>query len=137
LYPLILTFSTNALAVNVTDNSETTNTVQRNSFSYDCSYTLQNIVTDNQTRYRGNVCTYYGRKTVRIGSFYTVRAQFILCLYTKIKVNTVAYLLKATTVEPEKQPLLVNSSETTFIFRQRLGKRVPTVTDTHATIEVL
>jgi hypothetical protein len=77
LYPLILTFSTNALAVNVTDNSETTNTVQRNSFSYDCSYTLQNIVTDNQTRYRGYVCTYYGRRTIRIGSFYTVRAQFI------------------------------------------------------------
>jgi hypothetical protein len=32
---------------------------------------------------------------------------------------TVAYLLKARTVESEKQPLLANSSETTFVSRQR------------------
>jgi hypothetical protein len=29
----------------------------------------------------------------------------------------VAYLLKARTVEPEKQPLLANRSETTFVPR--------------------
>jgi hypothetical protein len=48
-----------------------------------------------------------------------------------------AYLLKARTVEPEKQPLLVNGYKTTFISRQQLGKHVPAATDTHATIEVL
>jgi hypothetical protein len=32
--------------------------------------------------------------------------------------NTVVYLLKARTVEPEKQPLLANGSETTFVSRQ-------------------
>jgi hypothetical protein len=32
---------------------------------------------------------------------------------------TVAYLLKAKTVEPEKRPLLVNGSETTFVSRQQ------------------
>jgi hypothetical protein len=31
----------------------------------------------------------------------------------------VSYLLKARTVEPEKQPLLANGSETTFVSRQR------------------
>jgi hypothetical protein len=31
------------------------------------------------------------------------------------KYNTVVYLLKARTVEPQQQPLLVNDSETTFI----------------------
>jgi hypothetical protein len=31
-------------------------------------------------------------------------------------INTVAYLLKARTVEPEKQPLLANGSET-FVSR--------------------
>jgi hypothetical protein len=30
----------------------------------------------------------------------------------------VAYFLKARTVEPEKQPLLANGSETTFVSRQ-------------------
>jgi hypothetical protein len=49
--------------------------------------------------------------------------------------NIVAYLLKARTVEPEKQPLPTNGSETTFVSRQRLGKHVPAATDTHATIE--
>jgi hypothetical protein len=34
-------------------------------------------------------------------------------------VHFVAYLLKARTVEPEKQPLLANGSETTFVSRQR------------------
>jgi hypothetical protein len=47
------------------------------------------------------------------------------------------YLLEAITVEPEKQPLLAKGSETTFVSRQRLSKRVPAATDTHATIEVL
>jgi hypothetical protein len=45
-------------------------------------------------------------------------------------------MLRARTVEPEKQPLLVNGSET-FVSRQRLGKNVPATTDTHVTIEVL
>jgi hypothetical protein len=49
----------------------------------------------------------------------------------------VAHLLKARTVESEKQPLLVNGAETTFVSRQRLGKHVPVATDTHATIELL
>jgi hypothetical protein len=47
------------------------------------------------------------------------------------------YLIKARTVEPEKQPLLANDSEITFVSRQRLGKHVPAAMDTHATIEVL
>jgi hypothetical protein len=53
--------------------------------------------------------------------------------------SIVAYILKAKarTVEPEKQPLLANGSETAFVSRQRLGKHVPAATDTHATIEVL
>jgi hypothetical protein len=51
--------------------------------------------------------------------------------------NIVAYLRKARTVEPEKQPLLVNGSETIFVSRQRHGKHVPAETDTHATIELL
>jgi hypothetical protein len=48
----------------------------------------------------------------------------------------VAYLLKARIAEPEKQPLLANGSETTFLSRQRLGKHILAVTDMHATIEV-
>jgi hypothetical protein len=65
---------------------------------------------------------------------------FRTCSPSSIRVpleRTVAYLLKARTVEPEKQPLLANGSETTFISRQRLGKHVTAATDTHATIEVL
>jgi ParB-like chromosome segregation protein Spo0J len=54
-----------------------------------------------------------------------------------LNVYIVAYLLKARTVEPEKQPLLANGSEIKFDSRQRLGKHVPAATDTHATIEVL
>jgi hypothetical protein len=50
--------------------------------------------------------------------------------------NIMSYLLEARTLEPEKQPLLANGSET-FVSRQRLRKHVPTTTDTHATIEVL
>jgi hypothetical protein len=49
----------------------------------------------------------------------------------------VAYKLKAKTMEREKQPLLANGFETTFVSRQRLGKHVPAATDMHATIEVL
>jgi hypothetical protein len=48
-----------------------------------------------------------------------------------------AYLLKAKTVEPEKQTLLSNGSETTFVSRQLLGKYLTASTDTNATIEVL
>jgi hypothetical protein len=51
--------------------------------------------------------------------------------------NIVAYLRKARFVEPEKQPLLANGSETTFVSKRRLGKYVPTATDKRATIEVL
>jgi hypothetical protein len=40
-------------------------------------------------------------------------------------------------MEPEKQPLLVKSSETTFISRRQLGKHIPAATDTYATTEVL
>jgi hypothetical protein len=36
-----------------------------------------------------------------------------------ILLRIVAYLLKASTVEPEKQPLLANGSETTLVFRQQ------------------
>jgi hypothetical protein len=36
----------------------------------------------------------------------------------------VAYLLKARTVEPEKQALLAKGSQTTFLSRQLLGKYV-------------
>jgi hypothetical protein len=49
----------------------------------------------------------------------------------------VAYLLNARTVEPEKQQLLANSSETAVVSRQRLCKHVPAATDTHAAIEIL
>jgi hypothetical protein len=49
----------------------------------------------------------------------------------------VADLLKPRTVEPKKQPLLANGSETTFVSRQLLDKHVPASTDTHASIEVL
>jgi hypothetical protein len=49
----------------------------------------------------------------------------------------VPYLLKARTVGPEKTPLLLSASETTYVSRQRLGKHVAAATDTHAAIEVL
>jgi hypothetical protein len=49
----------------------------------------------------------------------------------------VACLLKAKTVEPEKQLLLANGSERTFVSRQQLGKHIPAAMDTHATTEVL
>jgi hypothetical protein len=48
----------------------------------------------------------------------------------------VAYLLKARTVEREKQTLLMNGSET-FVSTQRLGKHDDAAMDTHGTIEVL
>jgi hypothetical protein len=41
---------------------------------------------------------------------------------------------KARPVDPEKQPLLANGSETTIVCRQRLGKYVPAATDAYATI---
>jgi hypothetical protein len=37
--------------------------------------------------------------------------------------NTVAYLLKARTVEPEKHPLLANGPETTLVSRQQPRKK--------------
>jgi hypothetical protein len=38
--------------------------------------------------------------------------------HSSVGLHVVAYLLKARTVEPEKQPLLVNGSEITVIARQ-------------------
>jgi hypothetical protein len=49
----------------------------------------------------------------------------------------VAWLLKARTVESEKQPLLANGSETLFFCRQRLAKQLPAATDKHVTTEIL
>jgi hypothetical protein len=40
-------------------------------------------------------------------------------------------------VEPEKQPLLANGPETTFVSRQRIGKHFSAAINTHATIEIL
>jgi hypothetical protein len=37
-------------------------------------------------------------------------------------IHIVVYFPKVATVESEKQPLLANGSETTFVSRQRLGK---------------
>jgi hypothetical protein len=51
--------------------------------------------------------------------------------------RTVACLLKARTVEPDKQLLLANGSETTFVSRQRLRKHVPAAMDMHAIIKIL
>jgi hypothetical protein len=51
--------------------------------------------------------------------------------------NIVAYLLKARTAEPEKQPLLVNGSEPTFISGQQLSKHIPAAMDMNTTIEEL
>jgi hypothetical protein len=51
--------------------------------------------------------------------------------------NTVAYLLKARTAEPEKQPFLANSSESTFISGQQLSKHIPAAMDMNTTIEEL
>jgi hypothetical protein len=45
------------------------------------------------------------------------RYMYIYIYYYQIYI--LAYLLKARTVEPEKQPLLVNGSETTFVYKQR------------------
>jgi hypothetical protein len=50
---------------------------------------------------------------------------WIIVLESCYCLNIVAYLLKARTVEPEKQPLLANGYETTFLSGQRLGKHVP------------
>jgi hypothetical protein len=43
-----------------------------------------------------------------------------------IEVNIVPYLLTARTMEPEKQALLVNGSETTFVSRQLPQKKKTT-----------
>jgi hypothetical protein len=49
-----------------------------------------------------------------------------------LRKEQLAYLLKTKTVETEKQPLVANGSETTFLSRQRLDKHYPAATDTHA-----
>jgi hypothetical protein len=46
----------------------------------------------------------------------------IILIFSRISliiIYIVVYLFKATTVKPEKQPLLANGSETTFVSRQR------------------
>jgi hypothetical protein len=54
--------------------------------------------------------------------------------------NTVAYLLKARNVEPEKQPLLVNGSETKFVLGNGLetdnGMTSVAFVDRHVPIKV-
>jgi hypothetical protein len=45
--------------------------------------------------------------------------------------------LKTRTVEPEKQLLLANGFEPTFVSTQQLAKHIPVAMDTCATIEVL
>jgi hypothetical protein len=47
----------------------------------------------------------------------------LISYYHKTLLSIVAYLLKARTLEPEKQPLLAKGSETTFVFTQRPRKR--------------
>jgi hypothetical protein len=44
-------------------------------------------------------------------------------LDSKTKQYIYCDMLKATTVEPEKQPLLVNGYATTFVSTQRLSKK--------------
>jgi hypothetical protein len=78
-------------------------------------------------------CFFSDRQTPRE----TGVSRFVLMSFLrKRNEDIVAYLLRARTVEPEKQPLLANGSETKFVFRQRLRKYVPAATDTHETIEV-
>jgi hypothetical protein len=47
-----------------------------------------------------------------------------------------AYLLKARKAGPEKQPLLANGSERTFVSSQRLGKHILAATDAHEIMNV-
>jgi hypothetical protein len=61
--------------------------------------------------------------------FYADRLDFNL---NNVYIYIVTYFLKARTVEPEKQLLLANVSETAFVSRQRLRKHVSAATDTHA-----
>jgi hypothetical protein len=65
---------------------------------------------------------------VKYSKFYVLSVNFV---------NNVVYLLKARTVEPEEQLLLVNGSETAFVLRQCLSKHLPVAMDAHATIVVL
>jgi hypothetical protein len=51
--------------------------------------------------------------------------------------HIVAYLLKARTVEPEKQPLLANGSESAFVSTQRRSKHISAATNPDATIKEL
>jgi hypothetical protein len=50
--------------------------------------------------------------------------------------HPVTYLLKTRILELEREPLLTNGYET-FVSRQRLSKRVPAATGTHAKTEAL
>jgi hypothetical protein len=49
---------------------------------------------------------------------------FIPC-FPVVHFIIVAYLLKESSVEPEKRPLLANGSETITVFRQRYGNTFP------------
>lgn len=48
--------------------------------------------------------------------------------------NIVAYLPKASTMEPKKQPLLGNISELTSVSRKQLDKNIPMATNTHESV---
>jgi hypothetical protein len=65
-------------------------------------------------------------RNMNCGMFYVPRIWQLVkklnssrCLIKHFIMNIVAYLLKARTVEPGKQPLLANGSETTLVSRQR------------------
>jgi hypothetical protein len=58
-------------------------------------------------------------------------------VFTKLDMYIAAYLLKARTVEPEKQSLLANGSKTAIVSRERLGKYVSMATDKHVATEVV
>jgi hypothetical protein len=58
-------------------------------------------------------------KMEAVRSFETRWVNFYQTTQCHITEDTVAYLLKARTGEPKKQPLLANGSETTFVSRQR------------------
>jgi hypothetical protein len=60
-----------------------------------------------------------------------------LTILIRIPDLNLKYLLQARTVELEKQLLLANGCETTFVSRQRFGEHVPAAADEHATIQVL
>jgi hypothetical protein len=57
------------------------------------------------------------------GSLQCLQHRTVPFYLSKIHFNIVAYLFKARTMEPDKQPLLANGSDTTFDSRQRPRKQ--------------